>query len=130
MLGENLQTVRENAEIFTKASKNIGLEVNTEKTKNTMHVIQNQNIVIGNLSFENVEKLSRSNSNKYPLFRPLHFPMLSIKGITWVRHKEGVAFYSLVLPVSGLSLEVGLGGGEHMTKWRCVWTRTGQFKYL
>ena len=33
MLGENLQTIRENAEIFIKASKDIGLEVNSEKTK-------------------------------------------------------------------------------------------------
>ena len=33
MLGENLQTVRENAEIFMKTSKDIGLEVNSEKTK-------------------------------------------------------------------------------------------------
>ena len=30
MLGENLQTVRENTEIFIKASKDIGLEVNSE----------------------------------------------------------------------------------------------------
>ena len=61
MLGENLQTVRENAEIFIKASKDIGLEVNSEKTKYTItcchqNVIQNQNMAIGNLSFENVEK--------------------------------------------------------------------------
>ena len=33
MLGENLQTVRENSEIFIKASKGIGLEVYSEKTK-------------------------------------------------------------------------------------------------
>ena len=33
MLGENLQTVRENAEIFIKASKDIGLDINSEKTK-------------------------------------------------------------------------------------------------
>ena len=32
-LAENLQTVRKNAEIFIKASKDIGLEVNSEKTK-------------------------------------------------------------------------------------------------
>ena len=61
MLGENLQTVRENAEIFIKASKDNGLEVNSEKTKYMItsrhqNVIQNQNIVIGNLSFENLEK--------------------------------------------------------------------------
>ena len=61
MLGENLQTVMENAEIFIKASKNTGLEVISEKTKYMItsrhqNVIQNQNIVIGNLSFENVGK--------------------------------------------------------------------------
>ena len=33
MLGENLQTIRENTEIFIKASKDIGLEVNSDKTK-------------------------------------------------------------------------------------------------
>ena len=61
MLGENLQTVRENAEIIIEASKDIGLEVNSEKTKymitsHHQNIIQNQNIVFGNLSFENVEK--------------------------------------------------------------------------
>ena len=61
MLGENLQTVRENVEIFIKASKDIGLEVNSEKTKYMItsrhqNVIQNQNIVIGNLSLKNLEK--------------------------------------------------------------------------
>ena len=50
-----------NAEIFIKSSKGIGLEVNCEKTKcmirsRRQNVIQNQNIVIGNLSFENMEK--------------------------------------------------------------------------
>ena len=44
-----------------KASKDIGLEVNSEKTKymitsRHLNVIQNQNTVIGLLSFENVEK--------------------------------------------------------------------------
>ena len=33
MLGENLQAVRENTEIFIKASKDIGLEVNSKKIK-------------------------------------------------------------------------------------------------
>ena len=35
MLEENLQTVRENSEIFIIASKDIGLEVNSEKKLNT-----------------------------------------------------------------------------------------------
>ena len=61
MLGENLQTVRENAEIFIKARKNIGLEVNTYKTKymitsRQQNTVQNQNIVIENVPFENMEK--------------------------------------------------------------------------
>ena len=33
MIGENSQTVSKNTEIFIKASKNIGLEVNSEETK-------------------------------------------------------------------------------------------------
>ena len=33
MLGENLQTIRENTEIFIKANKGFGLEVNSDKTK-------------------------------------------------------------------------------------------------
>ena len=58
VLGENLQIV---TDIFIKASKDIGLEVNSEKTKHMMtsrhqNVIQNRNIIIGNLSIENVEK--------------------------------------------------------------------------
>ena len=61
MLGENLQTVWENTEIIIKASKDIDLDVNSEKTKYMItsrhqNVIQNQNIEIVNLSFENVEK--------------------------------------------------------------------------
>ena len=61
MLGENLQTIRENTEIFIKASKDIGLEVNSDKTKYMITscqqiTVQNQNIVIENLSFEKAEK--------------------------------------------------------------------------
>ena len=61
MLGENLQNIRENAEILIKAGKDICLEVNSENTKYMIkflheNVLQNQNIVIGNLSFENVGK--------------------------------------------------------------------------
>ena len=57
MLGKNLQTVRENAEIFIKASKDVGLELNSEKTKymitsRQQNIVQNQNIMIENLSFE------------------------------------------------------------------------------
>ena len=60
MLGENIQTFRENAEFFIKASKDVGLEVNSEKTKHMITsshqiVIQNQIVVIVKL-FVNVEK--------------------------------------------------------------------------
>ncbi|KAJ4448528.1 hypothetical protein ANN_10546 [Periplaneta americana] len=61
MLGENPQTIRENTGILLEASKEIGLEVNLEKTKYmTMsrdeNIVRNGNIKIGNLSFEEVEK--------------------------------------------------------------------------
>ncbi|KAJ4452284.1 hypothetical protein ANN_03803 [Periplaneta americana] len=61
MLGENLQTIRENTGILVEASKAIGLEVNPEKTKymimsRDQNIVRNGNIKIGNLSFEEVEK--------------------------------------------------------------------------
>ncbi|KAJ4450083.1 hypothetical protein ANN_01490 [Periplaneta americana] len=61
MLGENPQTIRENTVILLEASKAIGMEVNSEKTK-YMIMSRNQNIIrngiinIGDLSFEEVEK--------------------------------------------------------------------------
>ncbi|KAJ4427353.1 hypothetical protein ANN_24973 [Periplaneta americana] len=60
MLGENPQTIRENAEILVEASKAIGLEVNPEKTKymimsRDQNIVRNGNIKIGDLSFEGVE---------------------------------------------------------------------------
>ncbi|KAJ4434034.1 hypothetical protein ANN_16353 [Periplaneta americana] len=57
MLGENPQTIRENAGILLEASKEIGLEVNPEKTK-YMIMSRDENIVRnGNISFEEMEKL-------------------------------------------------------------------------
>ncbi|KAJ4435542.1 hypothetical protein ANN_18158 [Periplaneta americana] len=62
MLGENPQTIRENTGILVEASKEIGLEVNSQKTKYMImsrdeNIVRNGNIKIGNLSFEEVEKL-------------------------------------------------------------------------
>ncbi|KAJ4443480.1 hypothetical protein ANN_05152 [Periplaneta americana] len=61
MLGENPQTIRENTGILLAASKEIGLEVNPENTKymimsRDQNIVRNENIKIGNLSFEEVEK--------------------------------------------------------------------------
>ncbi|KAJ4450687.1 hypothetical protein ANN_02116 [Periplaneta americana] len=60
MLGENSQTIRENAEILLEASKAIGLEVNPGKTKymimsRDQNIVRNGNMKIGDLSFEEVK---------------------------------------------------------------------------
>ncbi|KAJ4441578.1 hypothetical protein ANN_11434 [Periplaneta americana] len=61
MLGENPQTIRENTGILLEASKEIGLEVNPEKTKymimsRNQNIVRNGTIKVGDLSFEEVEK--------------------------------------------------------------------------
>ncbi|KAJ4446721.1 hypothetical protein ANN_13418 [Periplaneta americana] len=61
MLGENPQTITENTVILLEASKEIGLEVNPEKTKYMImsrdeNIVRNGNIKIGNFSSEEVEK--------------------------------------------------------------------------
>jgi hypothetical protein len=61
LLGDSINTIKENTEIFLEASGNIGLDINAEKTK---YVIisrhsnsgQNQNIRIANESFGKVAK--------------------------------------------------------------------------
>ncbi|KAJ4427910.1 hypothetical protein ANN_23919 [Periplaneta americana] len=61
MLGENPQTIKENAEMLLEASKEIVLEVNPEKTKymimsRDQNIVGNGNIKVGDLYFEEVEK--------------------------------------------------------------------------
>ena len=61
VLGENLQTVRENTEMFIKARKEFGQKVNSEKLNigsclAKRIIVLNQNIIIEYLFFENVEK--------------------------------------------------------------------------
>ncbi|KAJ4433422.1 hypothetical protein ANN_15681 [Periplaneta americana] len=61
ILGENPQKIRENTGTLLEASKEIGLEVNPEKTKYMImsrdgNIVRNGNIKVGNSSFEEVEK--------------------------------------------------------------------------
>jgi hypothetical protein len=61
LLGDSVNTIKENSETLLEASRDIGLEINAEKTRymimsrypNSGH---NQNIRISNESFENVAK--------------------------------------------------------------------------
>jgi hypothetical protein len=61
LLGDNIDTIKKNMETLIDASKEIGLEVNTEKTKYMLlsrhqNVGLNYDIKIANRSFENVAK--------------------------------------------------------------------------
>jgi hypothetical protein len=60
-LGESIHAIRKNTEALVIASKEIGLEANTEKTKymvmsRDQNAGQNGNIQMGNKSFETVEQ--------------------------------------------------------------------------
>jgi hypothetical protein len=59
LLGDNIDTIKKNTEIVIGASKEVGLEINVDKTKYMLlslhqNIGQNREIKIANRSFENV----------------------------------------------------------------------------
>jgi hypothetical protein len=61
LLGDNIDTVKKNMETLIDASKEVGLEINVQKTKYMLlsrhqNVGQNRDIKIANRSFENVSQ--------------------------------------------------------------------------
>jgi hypothetical protein len=61
LLGDNVNIIKKNTETLINASKEVGLELNIEKTKYMLlsrhqNVGQNRDIKIGNRSFENVSQ--------------------------------------------------------------------------
>jgi hypothetical protein len=62
LLGDNIDPIKKSTETLIDASKEVGLEINVEKTKYMLlsrqqDVGQNQDIKIANRSFENVSQL-------------------------------------------------------------------------
>jgi hypothetical protein len=76
LLGDNIDTIKRNTETLTDVSKEVNLEVNTEKTKYMFlpchqNPGQNQDIKTANRCFENVEQfryLGINGSKHYPEF--------------------------------------------------------------
>jgi hypothetical protein len=63
LLGDNIYTIKKNTEILIDASKEVGLEINIEKTKYMLlshhqNIGQNRDIKISNRSFENVSQFN------------------------------------------------------------------------
>jgi hypothetical protein len=61
LLGDNIDTIKKNTETLIDASKEVGLEINVEKTKYILvtrhqNAGQNRDIKIANMSFENVSQ--------------------------------------------------------------------------
>jgi hypothetical protein len=61
LLGDNIDTINKNTQTLIDASKEVGLEVNVEKTKYMLvsrdqNAGQNREIKIGNRPFENVSQ--------------------------------------------------------------------------
>jgi hypothetical protein len=61
LLGDNIDTIKKNTETLIDAGKEVGLEINVEKTKYMLlsrhqKVGQNRDIKIANKSFENVSQ--------------------------------------------------------------------------
>jgi hypothetical protein len=59
LLGDNIDTIKKNTESLIDASKEVGLEINVEKTKymllsHHLNVGQKRDVKIANRSFENV----------------------------------------------------------------------------
>jgi hypothetical protein len=68
LLGDNIGTIKKNVQTFISASKEVGLEVNTEKTKNMLlsqhqNVEQNHDINIDSRCFENVAQFRYLRTN-------------------------------------------------------------------
>jgi hypothetical protein len=61
LLGDSINSIKENTETFLEANRNVGLEINAEKTKHFImsrhqNSEENQNIRTVNELFENVTK--------------------------------------------------------------------------
>jgi hypothetical protein len=61
LLGDSINTIKEDTELLIEASRDIGLEINAQKTKYMIisrhpNSRQNKNIRIANESFENVSR--------------------------------------------------------------------------
>jgi hypothetical protein len=103
LLGDNIDIINKNTEILIDASKEVGLEVNLEKTK-YMLVSRDQNadqnreikILVGNRSFENLSQFKRRLNSGNACYHSVH-NLLSSRLLS--RNMKVRIYKTIILPV-------------------------------
>jgi hypothetical protein len=119
IVAENIDTIQRNTKALLDARKEVGLEVNPEKTKYMLvsrcqKAGQRQSIKIGNRSFENVAKFKYVRVYKVLVGKPEGKRPLGRPRRRW---EDGIRMYLR---------EIGLGGGDWIRlsqdrdRWRAV----------
>jgi hypothetical protein len=105
LLCDSINTIKENTESSLEASRDIGLEINAEKTKymimsRRQHSEQNQNIRIANESFENVTKfkyLGTTLTNQNDIHDEIYYSVQNLLSSRLISKNLKIKIYKTVI---------------------------------